>query len=727
MEKSTKVEGRRSQVKGRRSKVAGLRSKVCASALALCALALPGAALCALVACALALPSASFAEVPDAYLDYVESTGAQYIDTEVNGADGLRVEAEMEWTVLPASGWACFLGSAASENVMYCPYRIYDATTHRMAYKNQNPAVQGSSKPVAGVRYHVVVSMDDGAQTNTIRRIDGASMARIYTKSGTLVSDGRELAGPVDTQRPMFVFARNLDGTADQFASARLYSLKIWRKDANGDYALVSHFIPCRKDGRAALYDKENEAIHYPQGGALVAGPILPRPAELVEWVQSDGPSGDRRLYIDAGVVGKAGVGMAADMMWTTKPEGYGVDNIFCGATSSDAKRIWPYNAVADDTGANATHRFGYDNWKLQLQSNNVAQAGTRYSVDAGLAKGLQCLTVTALDGSGKGATRSNADLDVIDTQRSLYLFANDSAGAATNLVGACLYSLTLTNELGVVRDFAPCVADNGLAGLYDRVSERVFFPKAAAEGATAAFSLATEVGAVTNAPATTKWPLLRPEWIEANGTNDYVNLGVVARDGTRMLAEVEWNAIPAAATFCGAATNATLGLFSTYRVTPDFHRIGYYNGSSTLGGANCAPVAGVRYRVETSLASGEQIITVAKFENGAWSAVGNGTRTVNTRFPAGYGNLGLPHYLFARNFNGVPDEFAPARLYSFKLWQDGALVRDLHPVFDPADNAPALFDKVTERYFRNNGGYRLTAGGATSAFPGAGTIWIMR
>ena len=193
------------------------------------------------------------------------------------------------------------------------------------------------------------------------------------------------------------------------------------------------------------------------------------------------------------------------------------------------------------------------------------------------------------------------------------------------------------------------------------------------------------------------------------------------------MVAEVEWNDLPAAATFCGAATNSSSSLFSTYRVTPDFHRMGYYNGSSTLGGAHCAPVAGVRYRVETSLDNGEQVITVAKSENGAWVPVGNGTRTVNLAFPAGSANLGIPLFLFARNLNGVPDEFAPALLYSFRLWQGGALVRDLYPVFDPADNAPALFDKVSTRYFRNDGGYRLTAGGETSPFPGQASLILMK
>ena len=376
---------------------------------------------------------------------------------------------------------------------------------------------------------------------------------------------------------------------------------------------------------------------------------------------------------------------------------------------------------------------MGYGTWHAQIQGgNNAPVAGVRYLVTSSLAAGAQYLNVKALDGSGYDGTRTYNTSGSIDSANNLYLFARNDAGTPNQPSHVRLYSLVLTNEVGVVRDFIPCVADNGKAGLYDRVSERVFFPKAAVDGATAEFSLATEVGAVTNRQATVKWPSVRPEYIESDGTNDYVDLGMTARDGIRMVAEMEWNCIPDAATFCGAATNSSAGLFTPYRVTPDFHRMGYYNGSSTLQGANCAPVAGVRYRVETSLNNGEQIITVAKREDGAWIPVGQGTRTVNLSFPAGFANLGLPLYLFARNLNGTPDEFAPVRFYSLKLWQkDGQgnyeLVRDIKPAYYPIDDIPALFDRINGVWYFNAGGYSLSAGGETSRFTGRGMAIYVR
>ena len=625
----------------------------------------------ALAFCAFALPAASLADVPDAYLDYVESTGAQYVDTGVAGKAGTRMVAEMEWVAMP-SVQSTFCGAYDGSTYAVTPYT--SAGTHQVGYaRNTQYQIQDGGKASPDTRFRVETTLETGSQSINVRTLDGSG----YNGSRTYND-----AAAVDLGRSLYLFARNDVGTASQFSVARVFSLQFWQLDGNGD-------------------------------------PVLPQPVEFVEWVQSDGADGDRRLYVDTGVPAKAGTGMAAEMEWPEKPSSA---SAFCGAMSEGGKYFTLYTSAG-------THQMGYDTWSAaQINGGgNAVKPVVRYRVASHLAPADQCLNVRALDASGYDGTRTYNTAAAVDTAQTLCLFARNDAGTPNLFSRARLYSLVLTNELGVARDFRPCVADNGRAGLYDTVSERVFFPQAAVDGAPAEFRLATEVGAVTNRPATKKWPQTRPEWIEANGTNDYVDLGVMARDGTRMLAEVEWNAIPAAGTFCGAATNASSALFTTYRVTPDFHRMGYYNGSSTLGGANCAPVAGVRYRVETSLGNGEQVIAVAKRVDGSWVPVGQGTRTVGLSFPAGYADLGLPLFLFARNLNGVPDEFAPVRLYSFKLWQGGALVRDLVPIFDPADDVPALFDKVSKRYYRDNGGYSLTAGGETTPFPGAGTIWIMK
>ena len=58
--------------------------------------------------CVATAPSPSFAETPDAFLEYVESTGTQFVDIEIIGRTGTKIEADFRGL---APGSACLLGS----------------------------------------------------------------------------------------------------------------------------------------------------------------------------------------------------------------------------------------------------------------------------------------------------------------------------------------------------------------------------------------------------------------------------------------------------------------------------------------------------------------------------------------------------------------------------------------------------------------------------------------
>ena len=662
-----------------------------------------------LAACAFAVMAPSLrADTPDAYLDYVEATGTQMVDTGCLLGSNYTVVAEYAYPD-PIVGKNNYLFGVYKQG-MTAGFFYSNGNSFPLKFQKAN-GTNGATTTEAGIN-----ATPNAKQTVTMRIGDGTSS--IVSESGETLFSGI-LGGTIrqDATAPLALFTVNISGSpsSSYTSAAKIYHLRIY----NGDGAIVCNLLPCRKDNRAALYDKVADKILFATGGDLIAGSELPRPVEFVKWLQSDGADGDRQLYIDTGVPGKAGTGMTAELLWPAKPS---AASTVCGAMADSTHHFTLYTSAG-------THQIGYANYSaFQVNTGtSVVYPDKRYRVTSSLTKSAQNLQVEDLDGTGYNGSRFFNDANSIDAARTLYLFARNDAGTPNQFSRVRLYSLMLTNEVGVVRDFIPCVADNGKAGLYDRVSERVFFPKAAVDAAMAEFSFATEVGAVTNRPASAKWPSVRPEYIESDGTNDYVNLGVVARDGVRMVAEVEWNDI-LAATFCGAATNSSTALFTTYRATTNFHRIGYYNGYKTLGGGNCMPVAGVRYRVETLLANGTQTFSVARQEEGGWVPVGKGSDTFNLSFPAGFADFGIPLYLFACNLNGRPYEFAPARLYSFKLWQTNEqgvyeLVRDIKPAYYLDDTTPALFDRQNGAWYFNAGGYRLSAGGGTRQFVGRGMM----
>ena len=136
-------------------------------------------------------------------------------------------------------------------------------------------------------------------------------------------------------------------------------------------------------------------------------------------------------------------------------------------------------------------------------------------------------------------------------------------------------------------------------------------------------------------------------------------------------------------------------------------HRIGY-NGQ--LPGNSGVATAGTKYRIKSHLDAGAQWYTVETFQNGNWSAP--------VRVERAYANpvdTGLPLYLFAINFDGVPRYPGQSRVYKLKFWEkqpNGSykLTREFVPCMK--DGKAMLWDRVSETFFRNRGRYLISGGG---------------
>ncbi len=653
-----------------------------------------------LVAAASATASTADYGAPDAYLDYVEATGTQMVNTECLLDPNSVVVAEYEYPD----------PIATHNNYLFGVYRCGMTAGYFYSNRGSYPLrFQKANATSSAETTEAGINATPGARQTVTMKLASVVSSSIVSASGETLYSGT-LSGTIsqNSTAPLVILGLNNQGNLDSnyACSAKIYSFRIYDGEGN----IARHFLPCLKNGVAGLYDKVTGKIfRSATATALVAGPVLPRPATFVKWVQSDGADGSRGLYIDTGIPAKAGTGMTAELLWPVKPS---VASTVCGAMADSTHHFTLYTSAG-------THQIGYANYaafQINTGDTDGVYSRKRYRVTSSLAAKSQNLRVEYLDDSGKSGARSFNDANAIDAGHNLYLFARNDAGTPNQLAKARLYSLVLTNELGLVRDFVPCVADNGRAGLYDRFSERVFFPQAAVAGAAADFDFASEVGAITNvllAPAAV--PAARLSYVESNGASDFVDLGVIGRDGTKMVAEMEWVTLDSPATFCGAAASSS-SLFTTYRINADQQRMGYANGSRTIDNGTISPVAGTRYRVTTTLDDGAQSLLVEKKVDGVWTRSGSTDRT-----DAGPMDTGLPLTLFARNLAGVPDEFAAARVYSLKLWQkdgngDYALVRDLVPA-KGAEGGAALWDRVGNRFYRNSGDRYSLTGGTESAW----------
>ena len=654
---------------------------------------------------------------PDAFLEYIEATGSQYIDTGVNAETGLKARIDFSWASGNISGndWS-FLDAAidnsdSNKRTRFLMCHLYGGGGKPFfgygVKQRKNP--DGSFPFAGGQRYEIVTDMTD---TNSLQLVQNGKNTFSATDLETFKTNGL-----VNLNLNLYVFACHLSNKAAWFSKGKLYELKIWKKNAqSGELDLIRHYLPCIKGGRAGLYDKVEGKIYYSfSDDNFVAGPVLDKPLDFVKWVWTNGSQ-----WFDTQVWGKSGLKSEVDV----SVREYSGDRCILGTRRSN-NRYYP--AYSYET------RFRYAYGTMPSTGNTTAVAptndvsyymDTRYLIKSDLRDGYQSVLVSKNGGTPVELHKDDQAYltgeNVVTNTMALMACHTDNTYVYPSK--GLVYRTTIWDGDELLRDFVPVVATNAegvaYAGLYDTVAERIY-----RQIGTAEFDLATQVGAVTNTlRAAAASPTTRIEYVDSDEYLDYVNLGVIGKDGIEMEAVMEWLRVPSDGAFVGAKDSYKTNnrgtpaiRFYPYHYWSGSHRNGYSAELFSLlkDGAGVSATARTKYRIVSLLDDGDQHYSVATTnEVGTWTTVGTLAQNV-----AGPVDTERPMYLFAVNQDGVARYPGKVRLYKLKLrqkQQDGkyALVRDLVPVRDPATGAPVLWDKVTETYFRNAGKYLLAGGG---------------
>ncbi len=198
--------------------------------------------------------------VPDGYtqLEYIESSGTQYIDTGISAPNGFK--AILDWMFTDFSGgnnkivlgsedrvspWACNWLRKAGGSIYYWSLGAYNDT-------------ESSTVISVNTRYDIDMSTIKGA---SYLKIDGDSIIT-DTNSNSRSSNS------------IYIFACNKAGTAGDLSSARLYSCKIIKDDET-----VRNYIPAKRnsDGVVGLYDLISKTFFTNAGtGTFTAGKEIP-------------------------------------------------------------------------------------------------------------------------------------------------------------------------------------------------------------------------------------------------------------------------------------------------------------------------------------------------------------------------------------------------------------------------------------------------------------------
>lgn len=208
--------------------------------------------------------------LPEGYtqVEYIQSSGTQYIDTGFKPSGGTVVSCKVVFPAKAAPAW--LFGSRVSNNS-----QAYGFVTVQNYYRSDYNSTVG--KQINLVKSEPFVLLKNGGDTY----IDGSEVASVPS-------------GVFQSTNNLFVFANNNNGSLQGNCSAALYYMKIYDGET-----LVRDYIPCRSpDGEVGPYDRIGSQFYGNAGsGTFTAGPEVspptpvPEPMDPYTWYESDIPT----------------------------------------------------------------------------------------------------------------------------------------------------------------------------------------------------------------------------------------------------------------------------------------------------------------------------------------------------------------------------------------------------------------------------------------------------
>lgn len=361
-------------------------------------------------------------------LQYIQSTGTQYVDTGVKPKNTTKVTTDFQVTTQPTDHRVIFGSrtsySSADQFVLGFAGHNSPATWRADFGSNQAkfPSTVGWASRYAAVFDSSVCTLN----TDSVNNTDAT-----FTSTHNL-----------------FLLADNDNETAAGNISANLYACQIYD---NG--TLIRNYVPCKDpSGAVGLYDLTGKQFYGNSGtGVFYAGPpvvTLPEGYTQLMYLESSGtqyintgfnPNQDTRAIVDCQIL-----------------SGHSANGQIISAVDSTnfylLIYLYPSNVFSTRYGKGALQNFDssispFDRHVLDKNKN-----------------------VTTIEGSVVTSTAETFSINY-----PLYLFARDNAGSVDNFCKMRLYSCRIYNNGLMVRDFIPCKNASGTIGLYDMVNGQFY------------------------------------------------------------------------------------------------------------------------------------------------------------------------------------------------------------------------------------------------------------
>lgn len=353
-------------------------------------------------------------------LDYIESTGTQYIDTGFVPNQNTRVVCNLD--VTPNSGETIPFGSATDGSKNYY-YPDYTGGQWYYCYGTQ----------IASTGVVTVNGLTIELNKNIITVNDTSATVTEQTFIG---------------QYPISLFAVNIGGTVGYYTTMKLYSCTIYDNDV-----LIRDYIPVLdKDGVACLYDKVTNKLYYNSGtGSFIAGYKYEyEPETELVFLESDGAS-----YIDTGFKPNQDTRVVIDyeILDTNTAEAH-----ISSARTSGSTPLW---TLYSTSALKLVTRYGTG----AIQTLTSPTGAGRYLFD----KNKNILSID-------GIQVNEVAYETFSVTSTLTIFARNDGTAVNAYNKGRLYSYKLYDNDTLIRDYIPKADAQGTPALFDKVSGTYYY-----------------------------------------------------------------------------------------------------------------------------------------------------------------------------------------------------------------------------------------------------------
>lgn len=585
-------------------------------------------------------------------VEYLQSSGTQYIDTLQNNNTGYFYKTAIE--PLSDGAWVLWFGRQETSSGMNCDF---------VGYNGDNKLGASVISPGVG---NTIGKVD--APINNLYKIESSSVVGdvYFSVNGTKTSAVR--SGNTSTKNA-YIFCINNAGTANNFVSMRLYYFQMRDKDN----VLVRDFIPVLDWSMTpCLYDKVSGQLFYNQGtGDFTYG----REIHYVEYLESTGTQ-----YIDSGFTVSNTNTITCNYMLTNSV--FSQQSVF-GSRERNVQNAVQHGQYQNDGWYVIGTTEGSISGATRLQNHYVSyNKGKIYFGDT-----EQTATLVADKSS-----------QVYTTPHSLVFFAeyNEQQGGIFLPATVRIYDFKiLDSNDNLVRNFNAAADENGVGFMFDRVEHKIYD-----NAGTGSF--------VFNQPEEeVKSPAIRlikrkdtpyyceVEYLESSGTQ-YIDTDYTSNDVENI--KYKLGVYP--------LQNNNLQVMAgsqQYNSTQDCYSIQLNSTGRVFVGTYA------KYYDSTALSNNTYYNIETYSEAGDRYTITNGTKVTNTTIAGGV-NLDFPVVLFAHNTAGSVNYFSNIRLYYFQEYVNSVLVRDMIPVLD-WNMTPCMYDKVSRKLFYNKGSGDFTYG----------------